>query len=328
MKNKPQYCFRLLGARNAKRRLVDATAACSAYAACDPQCELKKEAYLSFWYGDDFRSYLSEYGTTQGFQGNCWSPYLWFDIDRGNLDNAHADTLTLCRYLGEEVEIYFTGSKGFHVGIATPADLAPSVMFNDICKLAALRIAANSGCGEIDPAVYVKVQPFRAPNSRHPKTGFYKRRLSWEQLTTLTIEQICDLAKSPAPFDWRLPEPSNTLAGVWCVAKNEVSAAGSLNTRSNAPGCPQNRSNPKHQPTQEGCCGRLNRATMDFIRDGATSGNRHRMLFSAAANLAELGCPVELAHALLAESALDSGLAPREVKRQIECGLRKGGECE
>lgn len=67
---------------------------------------------------------------------------------------------------------------------------------------------------------------------------------------------------------------------------------------------------------------RLNRATLDFIRDGADQGDRHRLLFSAAANLAELGCPSALAHALLTEGALDSGLPPAEVRRQIECGLK------
>jgi hypothetical protein len=66
---------------------------------------------------------------------------------------------------------------------------------------------------------------------------------------------------------------------------------------------------------------RLNRATLEFIRDGATSGNRALALFSAAANLAEFGCSLELAEALLTEPALDSGLTPSEVMRQIRCGL-------
>ena len=42
----------------------------------------------------------------------------------------------------------------------------------------------------------------------------------------------------------------------------------------------------------------LNRQTLDFIRDGAEAGDRHRLLFSAAANLGEFGCLSDLAHAL------------------------------
>ena len=71
----------------------------------------------------------------------------------------------------------------------------------------------------------------------------------------------------------------------------------------------------------------MNRLTLDFVRNGATVGDRHRLLFSAAANLAEFGCQAALAHALLTEAALDSGLPPYEVRRQIACGLNavKGG---
>jgi hypothetical protein len=69
----------------------------------------------------------------------------------------------------------------------------------------------------------------------------------------------------------------------------------------------------------------LNRSTLDFIREGAGTGDRHRLLFSAAANLAEFGCSPTLAVALLEESALDSGLPPKDVRRQIDCGLAAAG---
>ena len=70
------------------------------------------------------------------------------------------------------------------------------------------------------------------------------------------------------------------------------------------------------------CLRLIERSTLDFIRNGAGNGDRHRLLFSAAANLAEFGCPSELALELLNEAALDSGLLPSEVRRQIECGLK------
>jgi hypothetical protein len=65
----------------------------------------------------------------------------------------------------------------------------------------------------------------------------------------------------------------------------------------------------------------LNRGTLDFICNGAAQGQRSSRLFCAAANLGEFDCPIELAHALLSESGLDSGLPPREVRQQIDCGL-------
>ncbi len=57
------------------------------------------------------------------------------------------------------------------------------------------------------------------------------------------------------------------------------------------------------------------------MRDGAKPGERANRLFSAAANLEEFASVNELAFALLTEPALDSGLPPGEVRRQIECGL-------
>lgn len=65
----------------------------------------------------------------------------------------------------------------------------------------------------------------------------------------------------------------------------------------------------------------LNRSTLDYIRNGADQGDRHRLLYSAAANLGEFGCPSALAVVLLEEPALDSGLPPKDVRRGIECGL-------
>ena len=50
-------------------------------------------------------------------------------------------------------------------------------------------------------------------------------------------------------------------------------------------------------------------------RDGAREGERHVRLFRAAANLAEFDGPPALAHALLTEAALDSGLTPSAVRR-------------
>lgn len=71
---------------------------------------------------------------------------------------------------------------------------------------------------------------------------------------------------------------------------------------------------------------RLNALTGAFIREGATSGDRHRLLYSAACNLAEFQCPANLAYALLTPPGLDSGLSPSDVRRQIDCGMKDGSQ--
>jgi hypothetical protein len=126
----------------------------------------------------------------------------------------------------------------------------------------------------------------------------------------LRTEAIVRLAATPEPFDIPTPPPANPQAVAdWQAASDEVGRAAAANT--------------ERRERRNGCA-TLNRSTLAFIRDGAATGDRHRLLFSAAANLAEFGCPPDLALALLTEPALDSGLPPADVRRQIECGLNHG----
>ncbi len=126
----------------------------------------------------------------------------------------------------------------------------------------------------------------------------------------LRTDAILRLAAEPAPFDIpdvRLSHPK--AVDDWREAAAAVAEAATVRQA-------------RHQATG---AGRLNRTTLDFIRDSAATGDRHRLLFSAAAaNLAELHCPPAPAHELLTEAELDSGLPPGEVRRQIDCGLEHG----
>ena len=176
----------------------------------------------------------------------------------------------------------------------------------------------------IDPAVYVKCQPFRAPNSRHATTGLYKVRLSVEQLREWTIERIQEYAQQPHPFKWKMPVDS--------VRPNlaEQKGAGQLlrmvwEKTAAAESQPPATSYPEAGGPADGRTA-LNALTMDFLRGGADHGDRHRLLFSAAANLAEFASLEALAEALLMPSALDCGLKPAEARRQILLGLRHGGK--
>jgi hypothetical protein len=159
--------------------------------------------------------------------------------------------------------------------------------------------------------VYDKVRLFRAPNSRHPKTGLHKRRLTLDELLHLGAARVRQLAAAPEPFTLPVVAAADPQAAAdWQAAEQAVRREAEARAE-------QRASLASGKP-------RLNRATLDFICDGADLGDRHRLLFSAAANLAEFGCPPALAHALLTDAGLDSGLPPREVHRQIECGLAHG----
>lgn len=321
----PAYGFRIDGDCRSERRLVDWPAAFAGYAACDRRAEVNREAYLSaFTFGDDFRQRDGGWGVdVKGFNGACGAPWLWFDLDaEADLDAALRDARALCAALvelyaldGDDLLTFFSGSKGFHVGF--PLSLCgspkPSTDFNATCRVLAELLAKRQRVS-IDTAVYDRVRAFRAPNSKHPKSGRHKRRLTFDELLGLRLDAIVRLAEMPEPFDVpSAPAANATAVADWEAAQRIVAEQRRATAERRA------------ELVAGGAEARLNRGTLEFIRDGATMGDRARLLFSAAANLAEFGCPPALAHALLSEAALDSGLSPSEVRRQIDCGLEKGG---
>jgi hypothetical protein len=301
---------------------VDFTAAFTGYATCDPRAEVEKESYLSaFTFGEDFRELLETTGSTKGFSGVCSAQWIWWDIDReNNLQAAIADARRLAVHLdehyllNEDLLIFFSGSKGFHVGLPTCLwNPPPSSGFNKIARKFAETVVERIGIAT-DCGVYDKVRAFRAPNSRHPKTGLFKRYLTLDELRGLSLEGVLMLAATPEPFEFETSASSNgRIVADWeavadMVANEQVVCQQRVVKISNGD---------DHR--------RLNRTTLEFIRNGASEGDRHRLLYSAARNLADFNCPSDLAHGLLTDAGRDCGLAPREVRRQIDCGLRDGG---
>ena len=312
------FGFRIVGSCFEPRRLVDAAVAFSAYASCDERAEIDGEAYLSaFRFGDDFKQRADPWGQldVKGFDGACWSCWLWFDIDREDIEQALNDVRRLAAFIaerygldGDELLLFFSGSKGFHAGLPTSLWMpSASVTFNTTARRLAEALAERAGV-VIDAGVYDRVRAFRAPNSRHPKTGLHKRRLSFDELMGLSVDAIKQMAEKPEAFDVPTLPPVNEQAATdWQDAAHNVERA----------------TEAKAEHRAAGLSSRLNRATRDIIGnvEPIAAGDRHRLLFSAAANLAEFGCPPALAHELLSEAGRDAGLSPSEVRRQIDCGL-------
>jgi hypothetical protein len=160
---------------------------------------------------------------------------------------------------------------------------------------------------------------FRAPNSRHPRSGLFKRRLTLDELGFLKPEAIIELARHPVPF--KIPTgPALFMSGAefWEKARH-VDARQA-----------------ERRPIPVNGEARFSAFLRRFVRDGEVDPDRRAVsTFRAAAEIAELHEAIvldALAHALLTEAALDSGLTPSEAKRQIDCGLahgrrqRQGGE--
>jgi hypothetical protein len=316
-----RFGFRVVGGRERDRRPIDWQTAFTAHVTNDERAQTDSESYLSaFQFDSTFTQYLQDTGSTRGFSGPTWAAWLWFDIDRQDdelklaIATALDDTVKLVSSVvtrfsthPDDLLIFFSGSKGFHVGLPTGLwNPDPSPEFHTTAKAFADALATNAGV-VIDAGVYDRVRLFRSPNSRHPKTGLHKRLIGAEELYQITAEGILDIARHPR--DEQMP-PAPKLSP---VAQDDWLAAMQL-----AGNVSRSRAIVRQSP-------RLNAATLRFIREGETVGDRHRMLFSAAANLAELNCPADLTHALLTPAAQDSGLTPADIRRQVDCGLSAGG---
>ena len=320
MNSTAPYGFRVVGSPFADRRLVDWQAAFLGYCQCDERADVEREGYLSaFTFDADFRRLLAATGSPKGYSGLCGSPWLWWDIDReGDLERATSDARRLAAALaeryrldGDELLLFLSGGKGYHLGLplSRAGSPAPAVTFNAVARRFAERFAERLGFAT-DAGVYDRVRLFRAPNSRHPKTGLHKRRLTFAELLHLGTPAILRLAEQPEPFDPpEPPAPDAQAVADWNEAETATQAAATARRERQGAGA---------------AAGRLNRRTLAVIRGELPTGDRHRLLFSAAANLAELACPPGLAHELLTEAGLDAGLSPSETRRQIDCGLAAG----
>jgi len=319
------YAFRILGSLDGPRKRVDAAVAMAAYRSCDARAKVDCESYLSHYrFDDSFRDHLSRTGSPRGFEGPTWAPEIIFDIDReGDLPAALEATRKLVTTLEDDFGVppeaivrFFSGNKGFHV--ALPGHLfhpqgGPN--FHRIAAVFATLVAAKAGV-IIDTGIYDRVRALRAPNSRHPKTGLHKRHIPFEDFRVITPEQVLTLAREPSPFevvDSSLLLPIVRLVEKWRLATNVVVTE-------------KTAANERAAKVAAGLTKPvLNRLTMDIIRgESPAVGDRHRLIYSAARDLAETGAPRHLIDALLREPALDTGLPPKEVERQLDCGYRDG----
>ena len=84
--------FRIVGPCDRERRLVEWPAAFVGYASLDERIDTNDEAYLSaFTFGEDFRRHIDATGSTAKFDGVCGGEFIWFDIDRTDLEAARRD---------------------------------------------------------------------------------------------------------------------------------------------------------------------------------------------------------------------------------------------
>jgi hypothetical protein len=301
----------ILGPPTSPRALVRHADLLHAYA--DGAIEDEREGYLShFVYGEEMRThYAANRNSVAGYSGPCWARWLVLDIDRPDLDAALDDARRLAAHVrdryGTDPPVYYSGQKGFHVLVDLAHDPPPSATFHRIARTFAETLSRAASV-TIDTGIYDVNHIVRLPNTRHPRSGLFKRRLDSEALFRLNVAGILDLAKMPAGDGIpRVRGPVPQLAADWADAERDTARAVEDRVAVRR----------GHGHADE----RAPRYFLDLLRFGVDQGERHATLFRSAAWLREQGAPPSLCLALLTEPGRDIGLSPADVERQIRCGV-------
>lgn len=136
-----------------------------------------------------------------GYKGTLYTNWIWIDFDDKdkNIDNSVKMVKDFVRDLNKNYFIdadnlyyYFSGAKGFHVGIHEKllGGIIGDKTLAGKMKEFVLFIAPLA-----DNVIYEPIRIFRLPNSVNNKTGLYKIPLSFDELTT--GDEIKKLAINP-----------------------------------------------------------------------------------------------------------------------------------
>lgn len=156
----------------------------------------KQDYYLSIYkYNESQYETFKERNSVKGIE-QVLTDKLIFDFDSPDPEKSKLDAIVLCRMLTQVYDISesalcisFSGNKGFHVEIFLNEDLTKDE-FKNIVRQIAL------GLKTFDPKIFDHARPFRLLGSYHLISGLYKIRLTLDQLKTLSISQIKELAKN------------------------------------------------------------------------------------------------------------------------------------
>ena len=152
-------------------------------------------------------TYVELHKSIKGHTGRHFCPYILIDIDcEDNMIQAKMDALELIKKLNsnygidpDQLYIYFSGGKGFHVVIPGQLfkPLEPSE--NMGAKIKKVVSALAGEIESVDLKIYENHRIIRVENSKHKK-GFYKIQLSFDELNEWTVNKILKVAKKPRKF--------------------------------------------------------------------------------------------------------------------------------
>lgn len=193
-----------------------------------------KDYYTSIFYYDE--NHFKKFKETNSVKGieDVKTNKLVFDLDSPkDLQAARIEAIELLARLRkfnvepDDVEIYFSGMKGFTLVVQLDREITPQ----QAAKIAIEKL--GQGLETLDTGVYNASRILRVPNTKHQQSGLYKIRLTKDDLENLTIDTIKERAaenqsSTDAPVN---PKPSEDLYDLTMLANKtkKVDVSGELN---------------------------------------------------------------------------------------------------
>ena len=168
-----------------------------------------------FFYSDEVLTYVSAQEsapTIAGYEGKVWAPFFPLDLDHPDLLPALEAARHLTAFVVERwqidpnaIQIYFSGSKGFHLMLDTRlfGKILPSknlpLIFDSMRRHLALELPEHLR-ETVDLAIKDRLRLLRLPNTVHEKSKLYKVRLSLDELRRLSPAEIRECARTIRPL--------------------------------------------------------------------------------------------------------------------------------
>jgi len=160
-----------------------------------------------FLHDDAFAEYVQLNKSVKGYVGRVFADHFVWDFDSVNVEEAQKDAIELCdilysKYNQDNVKIFFSGNKGFHVLYMSPELLQlESSKINTIVRAVCINFAEM--LPTFDLKIYDTTRIFRTPNSKHPASGLYKIPLTYDELSSMSIEDIKQLATQQRKLEFK-----------------------------------------------------------------------------------------------------------------------------
>jgi len=140
-------------------------------------------------------------------------PWIVLDIDvAGHMVEAHETCLSILSDLedagldSDRMFVSFSGSKGFHIAIATSQIGCPVFRDSDNARECLVRFVKTLTDHTFDPSTLSPLQMLRLTGSRHQKTGKYKKTWVASRFRTFQLHQVLSATDEFEP--WQYPDPT------------------------------------------------------------------------------------------------------------------------